>query len=614
MKLTANNKDAVILAIDDSAEVLALIEEILLAAGFVHFITSSRADEAVSLYKRHNPDVVLLDLNMPDMDGYEVITALKEKCNEEYLPVIILTAEENVDVKVKVLQHGAKDYICKPFDHVEMLARVNNIVAMSTFYKELILKNTSLNDIVNEQTNSLMYAILKQEQAEKELQTTLLHDSVTGLPNRYLFEDRLTQLITTSKRNKTSVAVIVLGFDNYNEICNTIGHSAYDSLLRKISSRLKSLLRSSDTVSIIQDASSGTALSRIGEDMFAVIVPIFQTLNDISKVVARCEASLLEPMELPDVMFDIMIRSGVSYFPDHGDTADELIQNANVALYHAREKLKDYTVYDISFDYLTKYRMNLMAELKLAIKNDALDICYQPKIDLTNDSVIGCEALIRWTHPEFGFIAPDNFIPMAEKTGTIRLLTLWVIEKVMKQWAEWTASNLHLSIAINLSTHDIKDKTFVDNVKINLDKYEVNPQKIIFEVTENSTMQDPATSMDTLNKLSALGVKLSIDDYGTGYSSLSYLKSLPVDEIKIDKSFVMTMDEDKNNSIIVSSTIELAHNLGYRVVAEGIENKVIYAVLKAYNCNVGQGFYMSQPLPAEALEQWLLEKKDRKFN
>lgn len=610
MKLTADNKNAVILAIDDSAEILELIEEILLASGFVNIITTSQAKDAAELYSRHNPDVVLLDLNMPKMDGYDVITELKRKCNDEYLPIIILTGEEDVKVKVKILQHGAKDYICKPFDHVEMLARINTIAAMSTFYKELVLKNKSLNSIVSQQTDSLMYAIHKQEQAEKELQTTLLHDGVTGLPNRYLFEDRLTQLISISKRNKTSVAVIVIGFDNYTEISNTIGHYDYDNLLRKIADRLKTILRTSDTISMIQDASSGTAISRIGEDMFAVIVPIFQTLNDIDKVIARCEATLLEPVDLPEVMFDIKVRSGVSYFPDHGDSPDELIQNANVALYHSRENQRDYTIYDISFDYLTKYRINLMAELKQAIINNSLTLYYQPKIDLTNDSVIGCEALIRWTHPEFGIVTPDSFIPMAEKTGTIRLLTLWVIDKALMQWAEWNDKGIHLSIAINLSTHDLKDKTLVDNVKKSIEKYKVNPQSIILEVTENSTMQDPATSMKTLNRLSALGVKLSIDDYGTGYSSLSYLKSLPVDEIKIDKSFVMTMDEDKNNSIIVNSTIELAHNLGYSVVAEGIENKVIYAVLQAYNCNVGQGFHMSRPLPPEELEQWLLDKKD----
>ncbi len=608
MTLTANNKIAVILAIDDSEEILISIKEILLLAGFTNIITTQNADDSVDLYNKHNPDVVLLDLHMPDMNGFDVIGELKEKCNDEYLPIIILTGEEDVNVKVEALQHGAKDYICKPFDDVEMLARVNNIVAMSTFYKELVLKNCSLNSIVNQQTDSLMYAKHKQEQAEKELQNTLLHDSVTGLPNRYLFEDRLAQLIAVSQRNKTNVAVIVLGFDNYTEISNTIGHIAYDSLLRKIAGRLKSILRISDSISIIQDASSGTALSRIGEDMFAVIVPIFQTLNDIDKVIARCEATLLEPIDLPDIMFDIMIRSGVSYFPDHGETSDELIQNANVALYHAREKQKDYTIYDISFDYQAKYRMNLMAELKKAIADDNLNLYYQPKIDMLNDSVTGCEALIRWAHPEYGFIEPDNFIPMAEKTGTIRLLTQWVIEKAIMQWAAWMDKGIHLNVSINLSTHDLKDKTFVENVKKCLDKYKVNPQNIILEVTENSTIQDRATSMNTLNQLSALGVKLSIDDYGTGYSSLAYLNSLPVDEIKIDKSFVMTMDKDKSNNIIVKSTIELAHNLGYSVVAEGIENEVIYAVLQAYNCNIGQGFYMSRPLPVEELEQWLLER------
>lgn len=609
MNLTAENKNAVILAIDDSEDTLELIKFILLDAGYENIIISQNPNDAVALFIEHNPDVLLLDLNMPDKDGFSVITDLKEKCNAEYLPVIIVTDVDEVDLKVRVLQHGAKDYICKPFDHFELLARTNSIVAMSSFYKELILKNNSLNDVVNEQTNNLMNAVQKQEEAEQKLQKNLTHDGVTGLPNRYLFEDRLLQLITVSMRNKTKVAVIVIGFDNHHEIKNIIGHATYNELFRKITTRLRKIIRVSDTVSIIQDATSGTALSRIGDDMFAIIVPIFQTLNDIDKVIGRCAASLLEPIDLPEIMFDIVIRAGVSYFPDHGNTPDDLIQHANIALYHAREKHKDFMIYNLTFDSVTRYRLNLMTELKAGINNNELTLFYQPKIDLSNDVVTGCEALIRWNHPQLGVIFPDSFIPMSEKTGTIRLVTIWVIETAMQQWAQWASSGIDLSISINLSTHDLSDKTLVDNVKQNLEKYRVNPGYIIFEVTEGSTMQDPITSMNTLNRLSSLGVNLSIDDYGTGYSSLAYLRSLPVNEIKIDKAFVMNMDTDNDNSVIVKSTIELAHNLGYCVVAEGIVSEVIYTMLKNYKCNTGQGFHMSRALPAKELEKWLIEEK-----
>lgn len=607
MMLTADNKDAVILAIDDSQEILSLIEIILKQAGFKNIITTLHGQEAVELYEKHNPDTVLLDLNMPDMDGFQVIESLKQHCNEEYLPVIILTAVGEAEVKVRALQQGAKDFIHKPFDHLEMLARVNNIVAMSAYYKELLLKNESLNSLVDQKTDSLMYAVKKKEQAEEELKTVLFYDSVTGLPNRYLFEDRLTHMIDLSKRNKSKVAVIVLGFDKYSEISNTIGHSVYDALLRTISSRFKSVLRTSDTISVIQDATSGTALSRIGEDLFAIIVPIFQTINDIDKVIARCASSLLEPFDMPDILFEIMVRAGVSYFPDHGDTPDDLINHANIGLYHAREELKNYTIYDINYDKITRYRMNLMADFKKAISDEALELFYQPKIDLTSNTVVGCEALVRWTHPQYGFIAPDVFIPLAEKTGTIRLLTAWVLEVAMRQWSVWDNMGIHLTVSINLSTHDLTDKTLVGYVEEQLNKYKVNPRNIVLEVTESAMMQDPSTSMTILNRLAALGIRLSIDDYGTGYSSLAYLKSLPVDEIKIDKSFIMNMHEDKDNSVIVKSTIELAHNLGYSVVAEGIENEVIYAVLQAYDCNFGQGFYMSRPVPADKLKIWLIE-------
>lgn len=609
MKLTAENKNAIILAIDDNEATLGLIDAILRGAGFKNIHLTREPHKASSLFRELNPDVILLDLNMPSMGGFDVLAMFKKECNAEYLPVIILTGDDDVEIKVKVLECGAKDFIAKPFDHFEMLARINTIVAMSTFYKELLLKNKSLDRVVSAQTNSLMYAVKQKEEAEEKLQKNLLHDGVTGLPNRYLFEDRLSQFISVSKRNETNVAVIVLGFDNYTEIDNVIGHHAYDELLRKITVRLKAILRTSDTVSIIQDATSGTALSRLGEDMFAIIVPIFRTLDDIDRVIGRCAASLLTPIDLPDIMFDIIIRGGVSYFPDHGDTSEELIQHANNALYHAREEHKNYMIYDISHDYETKYRLNLMTELKKGLECDDLELFYQPKIDLNTNRVMGCEALIRWTHPEYGFVSPDSFIPVAEQTGTIRLVTTWVIEKAMMQWAKWQAMGIELAISINVSTYDLSDSSFVSLVKKNLEKYNVIPSNIILEVTENSTMQDPATAMNILNHLSVLGVKLSIDDYGTGYSSLSYLKSLPVDEIKIDKSFVMNMDTDRDNSVIVKSTIDLAHNLGYQVVAEGIENKTIYAMLQAYNCDTAQGFFMSRPLPASEIENWLIEKK-----
>lgn len=607
--LKAENKDAVILAIDDNENILELIEAILLSAGFRNIITTVKPDESVYLFNKHNPDVVLLDLNMPLMDGFDVLTALKTNFNSQYLPVIVLTGEDNLEIKVKALRFGAKDFIRKPFEHVEMLARINIVISMSSFYKELIIRNKSLDSVVNEQSSNLLYAVKKKEEAEKQLENILLHDKVTGLPNRYLFEDRLSQLINTGQRNRTKVAVIVLGFDDYTDINNTIGYTIYDDLLRKLTERLKRIIRDSDTVSILHDGSKGTVLSRIGDDMFSIIVPVFETLNDIETIINRCFSILLEPIGMPDIMFDISMHGGVSYFPDHGATPADLIQSASKALYFARNDNVGYKVYDIATDDIRKNQLNMMADLKNAIMNDELEIYYQPKIKLSDDSIYGCEALIRWNHSEYGMIPPDDFIPMAEKTGTIRLLTKWVVEKAMSQWSEWDAQGIELKIAINLSAQDLRDIYFVGMVKRSLEKFQVNPICIILEVTETSMMQDMTMSMSTLSQLSKLGVMLSVDDYGTGYSSLAYLKSLPVDEIKIDQSFVLNMDRDKGSNVIVKSTIELAHNLGYRVVAEGIENKETYKILQEYGCDIGQGYYMSRPLPEKELIEWFNEKK-----
>jgi len=609
MKLKAENKDANILVIDDDNATLDLIDAILRDAGFENIRLTDNPEDAVSLFDKVNPDVVLLDLNMPKMNGFDVLKCFKEECNSEYTPVIMLTGEDDIEVKIKALNCGAKDFIAKPFDHFEVLARINTIVAMSTFYKKLVSQNKSLDSIVNEQVDSLMFALKAKENAQEELKASLLYDNVTGLPNRHLFEDRVTHYILDGQRNKTSVAIIVLGFDNYAEIDNVIGRNAYDELLKKITLRLKAVLRTSDTISILHDMGGGTFLSRLSEDVFSIIVPAFDTLDDIDKVVSRCAASLVESFDLSGVVLDIVMRAGIAYFPVHGETPDELIKHANNALYHARDKRENYRVYDIAFDTDVKYHLNLMVELKKALEADQLELFYQPKIDLRTNNVVACEALIRWTHTEFGFISPDSFIPIAERTGAIRLVTAWVMGKALLQWSKWDAMGIELSLSINISTHDLSDHSFVTLMKSHLEKYNVNPEKIIIEVTENSTMQDPVTSMNILNQLAALGLKLSIDDYGTGYSSLSYLKSLPVNEIKIDKSFVMTMDTDKDNRIIVKSTIDLAHSLGYEVVAEGVENKKTYTMLQGYGCDVAQGFFMSRALSVQDIETWLLGKK-----
>jgi len=614
MHISATDPDSVILIVDDASEIIDLLRVTLTKAGFsnIHATTDSR--KAASLFYKVKPDVMLLDLMMPKFDGYDVLKEIQNENPKSYIPIIIMTADQETDTKFKAMQMGAKDFITKPFSNFDLLVRVNTISEMSSLYKSLELKNFYLFKKIKEQTSKMQDAIELKDSAEEQLRLNMMYDAVTGLPNKILLDDRLKQLVQQSKRDKVKFALVIFGIDDFMEINNTLGQKLYNKLLKNISKKLKASLRVSDTVSSLNVDELEEMLTRVDEQKFTIVIPNYETTENIELVVSRCLSHLSQPFDVSGVSLDIIIRAGIALYPDHGESVEDILQHANVAHYNARNDNLPWIYYDAEHDVFIKHRLNLMSELKAALSEDNLTIYYQPKIDLVKNCVHSCEALIRWQHSIHGFIPPDTFIPIAERTGTIRILTKWVLEKVISQCAEWLKNNMRINVSINLSTVDLKDDTIVNTIKTILKTHKVPPYLITLEVTESSVMSDPTTSVEVLNHLFDLGMKLSIDDYGTGYSSLSYLKSLPVAELKIDKSFVLEMDKDndvvfldKDNDdvIIVKSTIDLAHNLSLNVVAEGIENEDIYNKLKDLGCDIGQGYYISRPLPAEEFEQWM---------
>lgn len=431
---------------------------------------------------------------------------------------------------------------------------------------------------------------------EETLRYQTLHDALTDLPNRTFFLERLEQLLQDARQKDDNLALLMMDLDRFKDINDTFGHQYGDELLQRIAIRLRELAAEPDIV------------ARLGGDEFAFLLP--QSGEEQAReIIAILQATLEEPITIDGFPLQVKTSVGVVIYPQHGSDPLDLMRRADVAMYTAKRKHQEYAFYDPSFDQYSPRCLALVTELRKAINNELLSLYYQPKANLLHGGIYGVEALARWIHPEYGFIPPDQFIALAEQTGLITPLTGWVLETAIRQIKTWLSSGLHLSISVNLSMWDLRDAMLPEMIGAMLRRYNVPPHLLCIELTESAVMTDVEHTLDVLNRLFALGIRLAIDDFGTGYSSLAYLKRLPVDEIKIDRSFVQHMSAVRADATIVRATITMAHCLGMQVVAEGVEDAATWQVLRQYKCDAVQGYYLSRPLPASEFEDWLEESK-----
>ncbi len=436
------------------------------------------------------------------------------------------------------------------------------------------------------------FAVERARQAAK-LGQLALYDSLTDIPNRTLLRDRLKLATGNPQQGANRLALLLIDLDRFKDINDTLGHERGDSILKQIGPRIQTVLRPSDLV------------ARLGGDEFAVLLPTVSNVGQAALMAGRILQAFEPAFLLEGLSLEIGASIGVALCPEHGTDADMLIQHADVAMYQAKRQGGGYAVYDSKLDQHSPYKLTLMAELRHAIERDELVLHYQPKLNLKTQAIIGVEALVRWQHPQRGLIYPDQFIPLAEQTGLIKSLSLWVIDHALKQYTAWQHMGLDIKVAVNLSVRNLHDQELPKQVGELLQFHQVAPQALELELTESAIMADPLRALGVLTRLSELAVNLSIDDFGTGYSSLAYLKKLPVDTVKIDKSFVTDMMTDGDNAHIVRSTIDLAHNLGVQVVAEGVERHEAWLELSILGCDAAQGYYIQRPVPAAELTTWL---------
>jgi diguanylate cyclase (GGDEF)-like protein len=431
---------------------------------------------------------------------------------------------------------------------------------------------------------------LRVQADENRRQAT--HDALTGLPNRLLFEDRTAQALLAARRSGDLVAVLLLDLDRFKEVNDTLGHKVGDRLISEVGMRLCETVRASDTV------------ARLGGDEFAVLLAGVAAEHVAVQVASQLSAALDEPFSLEGVAVRTEPSIGIAVYPQHGTDADTLLQRADVAMYLAKGARSRCAVYDPRRDVHDVDQLSLMADLRHALGRDQLALVYQPKLDPSAGLITGVEALVRWTHPVRGPIAPADFIPAAEHTDLMAPLTSFVLRSALAQSRVWRAQGRDLEVAVNVSVMDLTD-SFADALPAILKSEGMPPSRLTLEVTETGMMADPLRTAEVLGRVSATGVGISIDDFGTGQSSLAYLRRLPINELKIDRSFVSGMADSEDDAVIVRSTLQLGHDLGLRVVAEGAESEREIQWLAAIGCDVIQGYAIARPLAASELDAWM---------
>jgi diguanylate cyclase (GGDEF)-like protein len=452
--------------------------------------------------------------------------------------------------------------------------------------------------------------ITERKRAAEQIRQLALYDTLTGLPNRHLFKEQLNHAIACAQRGGHGLVVLSLDLDRFKRVNETLGHGGGDHLLKDAAARLVKSLRTADYVARDERDGIHHCVARPGGDEFAVLLSIDQT-EDAAKVARRLLDGLSDPFVVDASEIIVSASIGIAVYPLDGEDADALLKNADAAMHHAKEHGKNnYQFYNGEMNSSARERLALESDLHRALERNEFTLHYQPKVDLLDGTIVGVEALIRWRHPERGLVSPAQFIPLAEETGLIIALGEWVLQSACAQIREWDdGGHTPVPVAVNISAKQFLQRDIAETVMRALQEHDVPAHLLELEITESTAMSNVEATSTTLRELKALGVHIAIDDFGTGYSSLSYLKRLPIDSLKIDRSFVTGLPGDQDDASIAQAVITMAHALRLKVVAEGVENKAQLDFMSANECDEMQGFYFSRPLPAEDYLKLLVDHR-----
>lgn len=593
-----------ILIVDDTPENLRLLSKMLEQQGY-NVRKALSGQMALTAVQTVSPDLILLDIMMPSIDGYQVCEKLKADPNTAKIPIIFLSALSEAFDKVKAFAAGGADYITKPFQIEEVLARVQNQLALRAAEIQNKKLNALLEERVRERTCQLQATNeeLKREISDRKLlQEQLLkmafYDALTGLPNRVLFMERLEQALNCAKEQPGyQFALLFLDCDRFKFINDSLGHSAGDELLVALALRLEATLGKSHT------------LARLGGDEFAIVLTEVDGVNAATEVAERILKALSFPFQLKRQEVFINISIGICLGTLNYDKPEHLLRDADTAMYRAKRLGKgQYQIFDPAMHEDALQILQLENDLCRAVNQQEFMLCYQPIVALSTGKIVGFEALVRWQHPQRGLVPPGLFIPIAEETGLINSIGNWVLREACGQLRQWHLEKLTdypLTMSVNLSVRQFSQLNLIEQIDHALAESQLPPEFLNLEITESAIMENTQAAASILQKLRDRKIQLSIDDFGTGYSSLSYLHSFPVDNLKIDRSFVQRLDRNTDNLGLVPAIMSIAEVFGIKAIAEGIETAEQLAQLRKLNCGFGQGYFFSRPLHRQAARELL---------
>jgi diguanylate cyclase (GGDEF)-like protein len=600
--LDPDKKD--ILIIDDMADNLRVLSSILTREGY-NVRKALNWQMALTATQTVLPDLILLDIMMPEVDGYEICQTLKAWELTADIPVIFISALDDVFDKVKAFKVGGVDYITKPFEFQEVLVRVQNQLALRSARLEILKLNVELEHRVKQRTEELEKALQKLQQeinSRQKLQSQLLdialHDSLTGLPNRVLFIRRLENALNRAKQEPSyQFAVLFLDCDRFKVVNDSLGHLVGDELLIAISRRLQACLIPIDT------------LARLGGDEFGILLENITDISIAIQVAERIMQQLSLAFQLSRYEVFMNASIGISWGNKDYERPEYLLRDADTAMYRAKAQGRaKYHVFNPAMHQEAIQLLELENDLRRAVERQEFLVYYQPIVSLNTGRISGFEALVRWQHPSRGLVSPTEFIPVAEETGLINAINTWVLQSACHQlsiWQHHPVTPEPLTMSVNLSARLFLQPNLVEQIDQIIYEKKINPAYLELEITESVIMENTQAIKIILQQLKQRKIKLIMDDFGTGYSSLSYLHSFPLNALKIDKSFVKRMQENKENMGLVPAMIGIANSMGMSAIAEGVETQEQLALLRSLNCNFAQGYLFSQPVEQQLVLQLL---------
>lgn len=589
-----------ILIVDDVSENLEFLTTILTQQGYkVRSVLSGLT--ALKVAKVAQPDLILLDIKMPDMDGYQVCQKLKAEPTTQDIPIIFLSALDRSSDKVKAFALGGIDYIPKPFQVEELLARVKNHLDLRCAQTQVQKLNSELEQRVFQRTAQLEQEISKRLQMQEKLLHVAMHDMLTNLPNRTFLTQRLIQIFERSQQSiDENLVLILLECDQLPAINNSLGHQAGDRLIVSMARRLETCLESE------------ILLAQCGNDTFAILLERHADLNEVMRIAKRLHEETQQPFHIDNHLIYSKISIGIVRGTREYQNPEHLLRDANTAMYQAKALgVGNTQIFNAAMHHRAVSFFEILNELHQTLKKQELYLVYQPILSLTNSKIIGFESLLRWQHPERGLIMPGEFIAVAEETGLIIALDRYVLDMAcaqLKVWQEDYGLSASFHLQVNLSAQQLSQPDFLAHLDKTVAKHQINSQNLAIEITENALMQQHENILTLLNDLKIRGIHVSIDDFGTGYSSLSYLHHLKVENLKIDRSFINQMGKTKDNLGIVRTIINLTHDLGMNVTAEGVETTQQLEQLKGLGCDFAQGYFLGRPTEVNRVSATILQE------